>query len=47
MSVLLRRREANVEILTLNRPVQRNMLGPELTADLEAIHASRPGRNTV
>src|SRR5690606_10650021 len=30
MSVLLRRREGAVEILTLNRPEQRNALSPEL-----------------
>jgi enoyl-CoA hydratase len=31
---LLRRREGGVEILTLNRPGQRNALSPELIADL-------------
>jgi enoyl-CoA hydratase len=31
---LLRRREGGVEILTLNRPEQRNALSPELIADL-------------
>jgi enoyl-CoA hydratase len=34
MSVLLRRREGAVEILTLNRPEQRNALSPELIAAL-------------
>jgi enoyl-CoA hydratase len=34
MSVLLRQRQGNVEILTLNRPEQRNALSPELMEEL-------------
>jgi enoyl-CoA hydratase len=36
MSVLLRQREHAVEILTLNRPDQRNSLSPELMEELSA-----------
>jgi enoyl-CoA hydratase len=36
MSVLLRRREGAVEILTLNRPEQRNALSPELIQAIDA-----------
>lgn len=36
MSVLLRRREGSVEILTLNRPQQRNALTPELMEALSS-----------
>lgn len=34
MSVLLRQRQGNIEILTLNRPEQRNALSPELIEEL-------------
>src|SRR5690554_7809064 len=34
MSILLRRREGGIEVLTLNRPDQRNALTPELMAQL-------------
>ncbi|MET0378489.1 MAG: enoyl-CoA hydratase-related protein [Spongiibacteraceae bacterium] len=36
MAVLLRHRENSVEILTLNRPDQRNSLSPELLEELSA-----------
>lgn len=36
MSVLLRQRQGSVEILTLNRPDQRNALSPELIEELSA-----------
>lgn len=51
MSVLLRRREGVVEILTLNRPAQRNALNPELMEELscalEEIEASEEVRVVV
>lgn len=36
MSILLRRREGSIEILTLNRPEQRNALTPELMEELSS-----------
>ncbi|WP_217284475.1 hypothetical protein [Pseudomonas nitroreducens] len=39
MSVLSRQRKGSIEILTLNRPEQRNALTPELMAALsDALH---------
>ncbi|MET0377666.1 MAG: enoyl-CoA hydratase-related protein [Spongiibacteraceae bacterium] len=47
MSVLLRRREGAVEILTLNRPEQRNALSPELIAALGAALGEIANSNEV
>src|SRR5690606_15322554 len=47
MSVLLRRREGFVEILTLNRPEQRNALSPELIEELSIAFGEAEADNDV
>src|SRR5690606_41504667 len=47
MSVLLRRREGFVEILTLNRPDQRNSLSPELMEELSIAFGEARADNDV